>query len=223
MTLTNFLDYIQNIGTKDIYRVLDDLVASLETWAKQLGFEAWILFLAGLIATVLVGFFGYKMIKMLMGLGLAYVGYFVGVEIFLIAQKTLSWIPEWACYIFGAVIGILFMSMAVVKFSYTLYTAFAILGYCVTLFYTDNAVLAVGGAVVFAILSVSLMRLLFILCSSFLCGILSITFLSKLLPRISFLKPGEGQWIALVAALVLMLIFILIQYALDRKPDEETE
>ena len=108
MKLTNFLDYIKNIGTKDVFRVLEDLGASLEAWAKQLGFDAWIMFLAGLAATVLVGFFGYKMIKVLMGLGLAYVGYFVGVEIFTVAKETLTWLPGWSVYILGALIGILF-------------------------------------------------------------------------------------------------------------------
>jgi hypothetical protein len=223
MKLTNFLDYIKNIGTKDVFRVLEDLGASLEAWAKQLGFDAWIMFLAALAATVLVGFFGYKMIKVLMGLGLAYVGYFVGVEIFTVAKETLTWLPGWSVYILGALIGILFMSLAVAKFSYATYTAFAIVGYALTLFYTDNAVLAVGGAVILAILSVSLLRVVFILTSSVACGMLSISFLSRLLPKLEFLKLGEGQWIALGAALVLALIFILVQFALSQKPSEELE
>jgi len=223
MTLTNFLDYIKNIGSKDVFRVLDDLTASLEAWAKQLGIDSWILFLSSLIAAVLVGLFGYKIIKLIMGLGLAYVGYFVGIEIFSVARDTLTWIPQWTCYIFGALVGILFMSLAVAKFSYTVYTAFALAGYCITLFYTNNTVLAVGGAVIFAILSISFIRTVFIFGSSFLCGILAIAFLSKLLPKITFLQFGKGQWWALGAALLLTLIFIIVQFVLSRKPAEETD
>lgn len=223
MALTNLLDYIKNIGSKNAYGVLNDLNSSLEAWAAQLGFDAWILFLAGLIAAIIVGFFGYKMIKLIMGLGLAYVGYFVGFEIFLIVQKTFAWLPEWTSYIFGAVIALLFLSLAVAKFSYALYTAFALLGYCVTLFYTDNAVLAIGGAVIFAILSVSLIRTVFICTSSVLAGVLSVAFLAKLLPKLTFLQFGEGQWVALVVALVLALIFIAVQAAMNVRRYEKRD
>ena len=223
MTLLNLLDYIKNIGTKDVYMVLSDLSSTIEAWAKQLGFDAWILFLVGLVAAVVVGFFGYKMIKLMMGLGLAYVGYFVGFEIYTLMQKSLTWLPAWGTYIFGAIIAILFMSLAVAKFSYALYTVFALVGYCVTLFYTDNAVLAVGGAVIFAILSVSLIRIVFICTSSFLGGMLSISFLSKLLPKLTFLQFGKGQWLALVAAIVLTLIFVVVQFAINRRANEELE
>ena len=221
MTLANFLDYIKNVGSKDVYRVLSDLNASLEAWAKQLGFDAWILFLAGLVAAVVVGFFGYKMIKLLMGLGLAYVGYFVGVEIFLNVQKSLTWLPEWSSYIFGALVALLFMSLAVAKFSYAVYTAFALIGYCVTLFYTNNAVLAVGGAVIFAILSVSLIRTVFICMSSFVSALLSVAFLSKLLPALTFLQFGEGQWVSFGIAIALTLVYIAIQFAINRRRNED--
>ncbi|MBE6553802.1 MAG: hypothetical protein E7666_05605 [Ruminococcaceae bacterium] len=220
MTLTHLMDYIKNIGSKDVYSVLADLGNTIENLAEEIKIGSWILFLIGLAITVGIGFFGYKLIKLVMGLGMAYVGYFVGVEFFALVHQTLDWIPAWCAYICGAVIALLFMAFAFVKFSYTIYAAFALIGYCVVMFYTENTVLALGGAVLLATLSVSLIRTVFITATSFFCGMLTVTFLSKLLPALTFLQFGQKNWGALVVAAIFFLVYLSVQFAINRKASE---
>ncbi len=220
MTLTHLMDYIKNIGSKDVYTVLADLNSTIEGWAEKIKIGSWIVFLIGLALAVGIGFFGYKLIKLMMGLGLAYVGYFVGVEVFALVQKPMDWIPDWCAYIFGGLIALVFLALAFAKFSYTIYSVFALIGYCVTMFYTENLILAIGGAVLLAMLSVSLIRTVFIFSTSFFCGMITVSFLSKLLPVLTFLQFGQGRWGALITAGVLAILYAVVQFVINRKASE---
>ena len=223
MTLTNLLDYLKTAGTKDVFQVLNDLNAAVSAWAAEINIKAWILFLVGLVISVAIGFLGYKMIKLVMGLGLAYVGYFVGVELFRILYKTYDWMPDWIMYIVGAVLAVAFLFLAFAKFSYVIFSVSALLSYFVLMFYTDNAVLSIGVAVVIAMLSISLIRTVFIVGSSLICGVLTVSFLSQLLPKLTFLRLEEGKLVSLIIALVLAVLFAVIQFVVNRNSGETIE
>ena len=223
MGLSDLLGYIGRASSKDIFQVLTDLNERLSAWATQLDIGAWVFFLVGLLATFAVGFFGYKLIKLILALGFGYIGYFVGVALTDVLTDRFEWLPEWSCYIFGALVAILFLCMAFAKFSYALFSVFAFAGYCVTMFYFDNQVLAVGGAIVLAVLSVTLIRTVFILATSFGCGMLSVSFLAQLLPKVELLQMGEGKWFALCLALGLTAVFAVVQFVINRRCTETVE
>ena len=223
MGLSDLLSYIGRASSKDVFGVLTDLNEKLSAWAKEIDISAWILFAVGLILAAAVGFFAYKLIKLIMALGFGYIGYFVGVELAGLFSDKAEWLPEWSCYVFGAAVAIVFLGMAFAKFSYALFAVSGIAGYCVTLFYFDSQVLAVGGAIVLAVLSVTMIRTVFILASSFVCGMLCASFLAQLLPKVEFLQMVEGKWFSLCLALGLTAVFAVVQFVINRRCSETVE
>lgn len=220
MSLSDILSYIGGASSKDLFVILADLNQAVSDWANAHEIKAIILFALGLAASVIVGLFGYKLIKAVTGLGLAYVGYFAGAELYALLSEKLEWLPEWSCYVIGGVLAIVFFCLAFVKFSYAIFTAAGIAGYLVVLFYFENQVLAVGGGVIAAMLSILMIRAVYILATGFACGMLSVSFLSAMLPKVDQLRLEDGNWIALFLALGLTALFAVVQFVMNRHPEE---
>lgn len=219
----DLLGYIGDADSKDLFQVLKAMNGVLADAAESIGLPTFVLFAVGLAAATVAGFFGYKLIKLLMGVCLGGVGYFVGVALFELWGETAEWLPEWGCYICGAVFAVAFFCLAFAKFSYVVYSAFALAGYCTVMFYFENAVLAVGFAIVLAMVSVSWIRTAFVLASSFVSGVLCVAFLSELLPKVELLQLGEGAWFALCLGVALAALFAVVQFVTNRHVGEETE
>jgi len=220
MTLAELLNYIKTASTKDIYQVLSDVNGAVTSLADGIGVASLYLFIAALVLTVGVGFFGYKLIKLVSSLAMAYVGYFMGIEFFNIIQPSLSWLPQWSSYVIAAVIAIAFLLLAFSKFSYTVFTLSAVIGYFITMFYVDNPVFAVGGALVFAMLSVHFLRIVFIAETSFAGGLLAISFLSQIFPDVALFDIAGESIPTIILTYGVVLVFAVVQFVINRNdPD----
>ena len=220
MTLANLLNYIKSASSKDLYTVLSDVNSAINGWAEKLQLESFILFILAAVLAVSVGLFGYKLIKLVSALGMAYIGYFVGIEFYHIVAPRFSWLPEWSAYIFAAVVAIAFLLLAFSKFSYTVYTMSAVMGYFITMFYVDNTVFAVGGALIFAMLSVHFLRIVFITTTSFISGLLTVSFLSQIFPKVAIFDTSSESIPSLILAYGLVVVFAVVQFVINRNdPD----
>ncbi|MBQ3015105.1 MAG: hypothetical protein IJD75_08235 [Clostridia bacterium] len=211
------LDYLRDLSAKDVYQVLTDCNGMVADWADSLGVSAVIFFAVGLAVALVLGFGGYKLVKLVAALTFGGVGYCVGEALFGFFKEQADWLPEWGVYLVGGVVALAFLCMAFSKFSYALFTMFAFAGYFITSFYFNDAMIAFGGAILLAMLSVIFLRWVYILTSSFLCGFFGISFLSQILPDVELLQMEEGNWFSLCCAVALMLVFAVCQLVVTRK------
>jgi len=215
------LQYVGDLSSKDIYQVLSALNGRLTDWATARGIATWLVFALGLAVSVILGFVGYRLIKLVMGLSFGMIGYVVGKALFAFLAEKWEWLPAWCVYVLGAAVALVFLCLAFAKFSYAMFVSFALAGYCVTLFYTGNTALALGGGILLAMLSVFMVRIVFIPTCSFLCGFLSISFLSQLLSKVESLQLKDGNRLSLCCAIGLSVIFAVFQFVKNRKYKEE--
>ena len=206
-----------NLQNMDIVTVLSSLNDQITKWAEQLTVPAIAFYIAGIALAVIVGFFSFKLIKLLLGAGMAAVGYYIGgYGFFYIADLFKLELPDFAAYIAGGVIALLFFILAFKKFSHAMFVLMGIIGYVVTSFYVDNLFLEIGGAILLAFLSMFFIRLAFILLTSVPAGLLVVSFLSQILPDVAVLNLSEG-WIGLAIAGGVALVFTVVQLIITRK------
>lgn len=213
----NWLGYLRDLSAKDMYQVLADFNDLFSEWADSLGISAVIFFAVGLALALVFGFGGYKLVKLITALSFGGIGYVVGEALFTFFKARADWLFDWGAYLVGGVVAVAFLCMAFSKFSYALFTMFAFAGYFVTSFYFNDAMIAFGGAILLAMLSVIFIRWVYILTSSFLCGFFAVSFLSQILPSVEFLQMKEGNWLSLCCALALVLVFAVCQLVVTRK------
>ncbi len=217
MGLTDLFNYISAATAKSIFQVMNDFNNTIKTLAGEMGIPAWLLLSAALVLTVIVGFVGYKKIRLLMALVLNYFGFFIGMELFSLMKESVKWLPGWLTYIVGAIVAVAFVLLAFVKFSYVLFAVSAVSGYVVLMFYTTNSLISIGGALAFAVLSVAMIRTVFVLTSGMVCGFLTVSFASALFTKAEWLQLGNTQWFSFCLALMIAAIYVVVQYVTTRK------
>ena len=193
--------------------MLNDQLADL---ASRMHVNALVLYIAAGVVAALVGLAGMHLAKMFCMLGLGGIGYFVGVELFqyLVAEvSALSKMPSYLSYVFGAVIAIVFFVFGWKKCLHAMFALFAVLGYVLVIHYVDdNAWLALGGAVLLAMISTLCMKVAFIAFTSAVGGFTLVSVLGAAWPKISFLQLGDRKsalWVALGVAIVMMVFQLL--------------
>lgn len=216
----NIMDLLRSVSSRDLFSILESVNNVCDRIALKLGINANILLWAGLAVSVLLGFLGYKLIKPLMALGVGGVGYLVGVEIFSLLDGKWSWLPNWLTYVVGGVIAVAFICMAFAKFSYALFAFAGALGFFVTNFYLDNTMIAIGGAVVLAMLSVILIRTAYILTVGTLCGFATVSFLSGLFPGVAMFDLNYDNWMPICLAAGIAVLFVVVQFVVNRHAGE---
>ena len=218
MGLSNLMGYLEGVMSKDIFLILEDMNDLVRTWAADLKISSVIFFAVGIALACVVGLFGYKLIKLMMAVCMGSVGYLVGVELFFAFYKHYEKLPEWCSYIAGGLIAIVFICLAYRHFSYALYTVSAICGYVITSFYIDNVWVAIGGAIVLAMLSIIILRVFFVLATSLLAGAFAGNCLVQILPANLAIFQGEiGEWVPAAIMLAFALFFTIIQLATNRR------
>lgn len=190
---------------------LDNLNHTLSDLAAQFSIDVRILFGVGIGLALIVGLFGYKMIKLLLSLSFAGVGYYAGTELFLFLGSKIDGIPAWAEYVCGGVLAVVFLCLSFAKFSYVWFGSAVLLGSAVASIFipAEYPLLILGAALIIGLISVMLIRTTFVLTTSCIAGIVCVSFTAQLLPGWTWLglaTGGYGMWIALGIALVLALI-----------------
>ena len=183
--------------------------------ASRLRIDVNVLFIVGLCAAVLGGLLAYRFVKAFLSLFAAGLGFYVGMQAYFCVQTETM--PHWVCYLFGAVLAIVFFCLAFGRASYVWYVMVALAGYWVTWTYLEKDFLvALGGAFVLAMLSIALFRVVYILFTSLGCGVLAVSFLSPLLPNVGFLRLEPKNYGFWATALVVAAIFLVAQCLINR-------
>lgn len=220
MSLSGCLNYLGSIGSKDVYQLLNDLNGNIALWAEKSKIPALVLLIAGLVVAAVIGFVGYKLVKPTVAVVMGYFGFFVGVEVYNLVLPKAELLKGWGVWVIGAVLALLFLSMTLMRASYALVVIAGIGGYVMTSFYIDNTWIAVGGALVVAMITAHLVRTVYILVSSTAAGFLTVSLLGEIFPKVTQLQLAPGKWIPLTIAVLVAALFVIIQGASNRHRGE---
>lgn len=215
--MLNFLFGADGMG-RDVFAVLSDINSGISSFAGKVHLPSLVTFLIGVVLAVFLGVCGYRFIKLFMSLSFGAIGYCIGVELtaFVNSKLTNYVLLSWMQYVIGAVVALLFLALAFRKFSYVMFAEIALVGISTGLFYTDgNKLLALGTGLLLALISVYLVRWVFIAVSSVIGAFLAVDFLSQVID-VAFLKL-DTSFVALFIALGVALVFIVIQLVSTQK------
>ena len=193
----------------------------IEVWADRLELGRTLAFSLCALAMLVLGFLAYRYIKLFVSVGTGVLGFVLGCRLFDAIRA--DWMDDWMMWVLAAVCALVLLPLAFRRSTYVCYTAMFLLGYCIVRFYlVDHFWVALGGALLLALFAVSHFRKMFILISSFTCGVLGCSFLFAILPNakvfeyeIFALQSGNLIFWALV--LMLTLLFALVQFAINRR------
>ena len=185
--------------------------------ASKISMDTRILFGIGIGLALLVGLFGYKMIKLLLSASFAAVGYSVGVQFFHFLGSKISNFPTWMEYVCGGILAVLFICMAFAKFSYVWFGFAALMGGVVTSLFIpeEYPLLILGVALIIGLISVMLIRTMFVLTTSLGAGLLCVNFAFGIFPNMSWLNLQASQ-IALWIAVGIAIVLALVQFVTNR-------
>ena len=220
MSLSGCLNYLGSIASKDVYQLLNDLNGNIALWAEKSKIPSLVFLIAGLVVAAVIGCVGYKMVKPTVAVVLGYFGFFVGVEVYNLLLPKAAWLKNWGVWVIGGLLALLFLAMTLKRASYALVVIAGIGGYVMTSFYIDNTWIAVGGALVVAMITAHLVRTVYILVSSTAAGFLTISLLGEIFPKVMQLQLQPGKWIPLTFVVIAAVLFAMIQGVSNRHRGE---
>ena len=211
------MDGSMSFNTTNLTSVLSDLNTKISDFAAEIVLDPKILFGIGIALAAIIGLFGYKMIKLILSLSMAYVGYEVGADLIALVAEKIEGTPAWMEYVCGGLIDVVLLAMAFAKFSYVWFGSAAVLGYMVMTMFVPSTYgwLALGGALLIAMLAVMLIRTMFVLATSFISGALCVSFLSAMFPNWTLLNLGESAY-AIWFVCGVAILFALVQFISNR-------
>ena len=210
------LAYLKNIITKDIFQLLADLNGNIARWSEMFGIPTLVFGIVGILLALTIGFAGYRLIRPTVSLFMAYGGLLVGDQLFRVLDVNWIDMPDWLSWVFAGALALLFAVMAFARASYVWVILAGIGGYCTVLFYVDNVILALGGAVVLAVLASYLIRTSYVLVSGIAAGLLTTNLLFILFPKATVFNVRIETPMSLIIAGSFAMIFILTQFATNR-------
>ncbi len=222
MALLNLIYSYVTGSLKGFFSLLNGLNEDvIAVWAEQLKLGRTLALILCAVIALVLGFLAYKYIKLFVSVGTAVMGFFLGRRLFEAVRA--DWMWDWMIWVFAALCALVLFALALRRSTYVCYTAMLLLGYCLVRFYlVDQFWVALGGALLLALVTVSYFRTMFILTSSFTCGILTCSFLFALLPDVKILEYQlfvleSGNLIFWLLALVLTLVFATVQFLINRR------
>jgi len=215
-------DFLRGM-TLDGFSFLYELNRLMSAFAASIGLIDTVLFIIGILLAVAFGIFGYKLIKLELSLGGAFLGYFAGTELFLFLEKNVGDMPDWLAYVFGVLIAALLIVLIFWKFSYAWFCILAAITYAVIWYYAPgNHLLMLVGALAVGLVSMAMIRTSFVLVNGFLCAALGVSFLSACLPDVALLRLSQDTYgIATVGIVAVVFALIELLISLLWKPDTE--
>ena len=199
--------------------VMGDVVNSLKEIAFDINIAEGAVFVAAILFALTAGVFGYRLLKFICAVGFAAVGYVVGSAIFdfLLLQEGMETLPAFLTYVIGAVLALLFFFAGFKKFHFVLFAAAYTVGYSFVWGFFGDRMVALGGALLLAILCVTIVRISVVLLSSLTGSLVAVTLIGAMLPAdVTMMQMQSENDFALVLALGLTLIFALVQFLFSR-------
>lgn len=220
MTFAEVLTYLKSIPSKDVFQLINDLEGGLIYVADKWKISSMIFFVAGIVLSVIIGLAAFKLIKPTLIVANGFFGIMAGSALFYALCPKLTWMPDWLCYIFCILVAALFICLTAAKPAGSLVFYAGLLGYFIMSFYLPSRMVALAVAFLFALIAYLLPRTAYICGTSFAGALLSVGFLSMILPNVKELQLGGG-WTSIVIALVIAVAFILVQFGSNRYHGEE--
>ncbi len=207
---------LSELPSKDLFSLLQAFEKWLVNGAESLHISPVILYWIGVAVAVCVGLTCYKLMKLWLGALAAVAGYYLTGNglVMLFKVGVGKDVPIWVYVVAVAVALVLFL-LAFKSPTYVFYTFMAIVGFSMAYFYTQNAWVALLGALLLALVCVFLMRVAFILASSLVGGTLTVYLLGAIFPRVEALQLKAGNWTAMGVVVGISLAFAVFQLALS--------
>lgn len=217
MTFLDILIYLKSIPSKDLPMLLEELEHGIIFLANQWLLPTALPFVVALILSLALGVLAYRIFKPTMLVVSALFGYLLGAAAFYKLWETLPDLPAWVCYLFCFVGATLFVCLANINRALPALVVHMALGaYFAVTFYYPSPVIGLFAALLAAMLTILIPRVLYITVSSLFCGTLAVSFAAPLLPKVALLQIDK-HWIAWVIALGVALVLAIVQFFLCKK------
>ena len=216
----DFSTYIEEATSMDVLEVLNKVNDLLVRGAEKVKIPQVAMFLIAAVLAVVIGVMGYRLMRPAVALLLGLVGLAVGVELIEALPKLPAWVPEWTPWIVGILVAAAFFFMGYFRPQSSLAAISALAGYFLVSFYTDNVVLAWGGAILLALITAHLVRSSLIWITGIASGFFTVSFLSCVFPKVEQLQIGYDNWIGFVIVGVAVIFYVFVQYVMNRHRSE---
>ena len=203
------VQYLRNtVGT-----TVDSVGAIAEKW----NVAPMLFFILGAILALTVALFGYRIVKVLCAVSVATFGFGVGSElfVFLTTKFSLDFLPEFLTYVLAAIVAALFFFLGYKKFNYALFGMAFIMSVDIFMALTGNVTLAMGGALVAALVCVFIIRVVSVLFTAFAGSFLAVAFIGQVLTNVTFLQFATNDLAVIIAAGV-GVVCTLVQFIFSR-------
>lgn len=216
----DFSTYIEEATSMDVLEVLNKVNDLLVLGAEKVKIPHVAMFLIAAVLAVVIGVMGYRLMRPAVAILLGLFGLAVGVELIEALPKLPAWVPEWTPWIVGILVAAAFFFMGYFRPQSSLAAISALAGYFLVSFYTDNVVLAWGGAILLALITAHLVRSSLIWITGIASGFFTISFLSCVFPKVEQLQIGYDNWIGFVIVGVAVIFYVFVQYVMNRHRSE---
>ena len=220
MTFADVLTYLKNIPSKDVFALINDLEGGLIYLADKCKIPSMIFFIAGIALALIIGLATFKLARPTLIIVGGFFGIMAGSALFYELWAKFTWMPAWLCYVFCILGAAILLCITVGKPSGALAFYVGLLGYLAAFFYLSDVIVSLAIAFVCTLIASLFPRVCCICISSFVGGLLTVGFLSMLLPKVNELRFGNS-WTAITIALVITVAYALVQFANSRYDYEE--
>ena len=216
----DFSTYIEKATSMDVLEVLNKGNDLLVRGADKVKIPHVAMFLIAAVLAVVIGVMGYRLMRPAVAILLGVFGLAVGVELIQAIPKLPAWVPDWTPWVLGVLAALAFFFMGYFRPQSSLAAVSALAGYFMVSFYTDNVVLAWGGAILLALITAHLVRSSVIWITGIASGFFTVSFLSRVFPKIEQLQIGYDNWIGFVIIGVVVIFYVFVQYVMNRHRSE---
>ena len=216
----DFSTYIEKATSMDVLEVLNKVNDLLVRGADKVKIPHVAMFLIAAVLAVVIGVMGYRLMRPAVAILLGVFGLAVGVELIQAIPKLPAWVPDWTPWVLGVLAALAFFFMGYFRSQSSLAAVSALAGYFMVSFYTDNVVLAWGGAILLALITAHLVRSSVIWITGIASGFFTVSFLSRVFPKIEQLQIGYDNWIGFVIIGVVVIFYVFVQYVMNRHRSE---
>lgn len=209
------------LPNRDIFALLEMLGAWIRRGAESFHVSAAVLYATGALIAVGVGLSCYRLMRVWLGLLGAVAGYYLtGNGLMLFNASSANDVPNVLVYVCAIVMAAGLFLLSFKNPTYVFFGVMAVVGFGTTYFYTQNELFSLVGALLLALACIFLVRVAFILVSSFVGAVLTVSFLGEILPTLDFLQLQMGNWLAMGVVAGLSAVFAVFQFLVSMKKHE---
>jgi hypothetical protein len=199
-----------------IRTTIDGVINSLDSFADELNVSNILVYILAALLAITVGVFGYNIIKLICAFALEPFAFSVGAALYTFLITKLSWdLPKFVYYVFAIAFAILFCYLCFKRFNLIFFAIAYVAVSNILLSVTEDATLATGGALLIALLCVSMLRVSAVVFTSFAGSFLTVALCGKVLTGLKFLQIATND-VAIYVALGAGVLFAIVQFVFAR-------